>query len=103
MFVKIARRGEQRKLLCPFCQSESYFEKAVEYCRFCGAKVKPGVKFCSKSCAAATKRLTQATEKKKASFFALSSALAELEEYNRTHSKSYSYGQYFALKGINAI
>lgn len=96
----------EKFLLCPFCDSTSFFQKKGEYCRYCGAKLKKsGIKYCSVSCAKHGERLFEAqrhrTESRKTD--ALISAIKEVDDYNRRTNCTLSYGQYFALKGANRI
>lgn len=99
-------KGSERFLLCPFCDSMNFHEKQGEYCSYCGRKVPyPGKRYCSDSCRKTGERLfareREQEENKKQD--PLYKAVAEVDNYNRLHGCTLSYGQYYALKGAKML
>ena len=91
---------------CPYCMSENISKIEVFYCAFCGGNaVAADQKYCSDTC----KRLGEMAEKlkikkqKAVQEFNIDAAIKEVDAYNKAHGTSYSYGQYFALKGIGGL
>lgn len=98
--------GNERLLLCPFCDSMDFYEKRGDHCSFCGRKVSlPGRRYCSASCKNAGEKMferqREQQERRKSS--PLYGAVTEVDSYNRTHGCTLSYGQYYALKGAGII
>ena len=86
--------------VCPFCKSTDFKEISASYCRCCGARIsKTENDFCSDSCKVQYERLKKAEYKRKKQLFEspLYSLLREVEEYNKLHKTSFSYGQYVAI------
>lgn len=86
--------------VCPFCRSTDFKEVIASHCRCCGARIlddKNG--FCSNACKVQYERLKKAEYKCKKQAFEspLYSLLREVEEYNKLHKTSFSYGQYVAI------
>lgn len=99
-------KGNERLLLCPFCDSMDFHEKRGEYCSYCGRKVPvSGNRFCSDSCKSAGERLflRQKEQEEKRRKSPLYKAVTEVDNYNKLHGCTLSYGQYYALKGAGMI
>lgn len=90
----------ERQKLCPFCKSESYTLLPDNHCKFCGARLRGRVDYCSSECKKAGEKYYRedALRKQRFSGSAIAKAINEVTEYNRLHSTSLTYGQYFALK-----
>ena len=93
-----------RKKLCPFCDSEDFYEKKGGYCRLCGIRLKYiGKQYCSESCKKQGEALFNKQKLRKENPTALLSSLCEVELYNKRTGLQLSYGQYYALKGVGKI
>lgn len=90
----------ERQKLCPFCHSGNYTLLPDRHCKFCGSRLKGKEDYCSDSCKRQGEKYYREEElrKKRFSESPLAKAIAEVAEYNRLHSTSLTYGQYFALK-----
>ncbi|MBO7217962.1 MAG: hypothetical protein J6V50_04600 [Clostridia bacterium] len=91
---------------CPHCMSENISKIEVCYCAFCGENVVPKEqKYCDDTC----KKLGEMLEKRRAERektvqqFNVQSAIKEVDDYNKAHGTNYTYGLYFALKGIGGL
>ena len=96
----------EKFLLCPFCNSTSFFEQKGHYCRYCGTKLKVrGSEYCSHACRKQGERLfmEQAVRSESKKADALFLAIKEVDDYNKSKNCRLSYGQYFALKGVGRI
>lgn len=93
--------GEEKFLLCPFCDSLNFSEERGHHCKYCGDKIKEeGEDYCSVSCRRAAFKLLakQRAKEEKRLKDPLYKAINEVDEYNRRNKCRLSYGQYFALK-----
>lgn len=90
----------ERRKLCPFCHSENYTLMAENHCKFCGSRLKGKGDYCSEECKKEGEKYyhEEALRKKRFAESPIALAIAEVAEYNRLHSTSLTYGQYFALK-----
>ena len=91
---------------CPKCMSLNISYIESYYCAFCGAvRVAKGEVYCSDSCRRFGEEIERRMAERRAKIkdFEVTKAVAEVEEYNRTHGTKYSYGQYFALKGMGEL
>ena len=90
----------ERQKLCPFCHSGSYTLLPENHCKFCGSRLKGKADYCGESCRKAGEKYYREEELRKKRFAEspIARAIAEVAEYNRLHSTSLTYGQYFALK-----
>ena len=90
---------------CSSCLSTDIEFKAKSYCGFCGLEIKEGEKYCNSYCEKMGEEYFRREEerRKQIAEFDVSKAIAEVEEYNRTHGTNYSYGRYFALKGLGEL
>ena len=85
---------------CPLCGSGNIKEKAVSYCRCCGARLGNTEKeYCSPSCRKRGEEMRRREIKKKKLIFSspLFETVREVDEYNRNNGTDYSYGQYVTL------
>ncbi len=92
-------------LLCPECGSDGIEYLPPVYCGFCGFQVSRGKSFCSETCKRMAEKYNRREKerKKKVEEFDVSKAIKEVDSYNKKHKTAYSYGQYFALKGLGDI
>ncbi len=104
-----AKRCDTHKveLLCPVCGSDNidYIKPQYCYCGFCGQRIAAGANYCSDSCKRLARKyeLLEQERKKKIADFEISKAIKEVDTYNKTHNTDYSYGKYFALKGLGGL
>ena len=85
---------------CPFCGSGNIKEKAVSYCRCCGARLGNSERvYCSPSCRKRGEEMRRREMKKQRLIFSspLFQIVREVDEYNRKNGTDYSYGQYVTL------
>lgn len=103
--VEFARSGDINDVVsyCPNCMSIHISKVEVKKCAFCLKKTAlKGEKYCSDFC----KKFGEESEKKSAESrkkvqeFDVAKAIIEVDEFNKEHRTNYSYGQYFALKGL---
>lgn len=106
--VEFAKSGDINDVVryCPNCMSLHIDKIEVKKCAFClKERVSRGEKYCSDFC----KRFGEESEKRsaerkrKVQEFDVAKAIVEVDEYNKKHRTSYSYGQYFALKGLGVL
>lgn len=108
-FVKISfqhgEKGSEKVHLCPFCEGTSFVEKKGVYCHYCGMRIGKGENYCSTACRRAGEKLFKKQEenRRKRKENPLYISINEVDNYNKEHSCSLSYGQYFALKGANML
>lgn len=90
---------EERRC-CPLCGSGNIKEKAVSYCRCCGARLGNCEReYCSPSCRKRGEEMRRREIKKQRLVFSspLFETVREVDEYNRKNGTDYSYGQYVTL------
>lgn len=92
-------------LRCPECDSSELTYHPKKFCGFCGHEIPRNKKYCDEHCEKLGEwyRKREEEKKKKIYEFDVSKAIREVDEYNKTHSTDYSYGQYFALKGLGQL
>ncbi len=90
---------------CPLCGRSEIEVKAQNFCFFCGLEIPEGQRYCNKSCERLGEPYRIRAEKRRAEIkgFEISKAVAEVTAYNKAHGTNYSYGKYFALKGLGKI
>lgn len=85
---------------CPLCGSGNIKEKAVSYCRCCGARLGNSERvYCSPSCRKRGEEMRRREMKRQRLIFSspLFQTVREVDEYNRKNGTDYSYGQYVTL------
>lgn len=85
--------------VCPFCGSTAVQPIKVKHCRCCGARLKDdGREYCSEACHARGMKMWIMEIRRKRRWLQnpINIILNELEQYNKIHSTTYTYGQYVA-------
>lgn len=90
-------------LVCPHCNSNSFYPKSTTHCRCCGAKLIDGqIEFCSNECK--IKGMKLRTEQLKQKIIKINGLLStfvnEIETQNKKYGTNYSYGQYVSLLSL---
>ena len=106
--IEFAKSGDINEVVtyCPNCMSVKIERVEAAYCACClKVKVPRGQKYCDKYCEKIGEELEARlrARRKKVAEFEVSKSVREVEEYNRQNGTKYSYGQYFALKGMGAL
>lgn len=106
--VELAPSGDLNEAVtyCPNCMSVHIRKIEVKKCAFCLKETAlKGEKYCSDICRKfgeeSEKRSAENQKKKQA--FDVAKAIKEVDEFNKIHRTNYSYGQYFALKGLGVL
>ncbi len=92
-------------LLCPHCGSDKIEYQKPRFCKFCGLRVSGKKDYCNDICEGLGIKYKkfQEEKRKKIEEFEVSKAIVEVDTYNKEHNTDYSYGEYFALKGLGGI
>lgn len=94
----------ERFSVCPNCKSTNFSEKNTTHCRCCGAKLEEDAEeYCSERCRKKGNLLwkKQMRKRKLQESTPINKKVKEIEEYNKLHNTSYSYGQYVAMTEQN--
>ena len=86
--------------LCPCCKGKNFYEKILNHCRCCGAKLlKMGTDYCSQNCRIRGEKLWKKEMiRRKLNFDnPINIIVKEIDSYNANNKTNYSYGQYVAL------
>ncbi len=86
--------------VCPTCKSGNFHEKNLTHCRCCGGRLpKNAEEYCCDACKIKGEKMWHRELKKRQLQLKnpLQTVVKECNIYNKTHSTSYSYGQYVAL------
>ena len=90
----------ERIAVCPRCASTNFEEYVLSHCRYCGARLKrrDGV-YCNSECRAKGERLWRMEAKRRREFAKspLNIIVKRLDEYNKEHNTTYSYGQFVSI------
>ena len=82
---------------CPKCESSNFEEYIISHCRYCGARLKrrDGV-YCNAECRKKGEILWRKERKRKKQLeqSPLNIIMKRLQEYNKEHNTSYSYGRF---------
>lgn len=94
-----------RKVGCPACSSRNIDDYKPTYCANCGIEISDGETYCSNICSrlGEAARAREYENRRIVHDFDISRAIREVDSYNKEHSTKYSYGQYFALKGMGKL
>lgn len=90
---------------CPACGSVNFEVLKPTYCANCGVPIAEGESYCSDIC----RKLGEAARERERECrrivhdFDVSRAIREVDAYNKKHGTNYSYGRYFALKGMGKL
>ena len=87
--------------VCPNCKGTNYEKVKKAHCRYCGRRIseeKDG--YCNDYCKERGEILWEQQAKRRRMYeqSSLFGIVREIEEYNRTHKKKITYGEYIALK-----
>ena len=97
------RHGElpppyERRLLCPYCESDEIAEIEVKHCKCCGARLKSTAvgDYCSGLCKRRGEELRRLEAKRKKERYEspIYTAVRALMLYNKEHGTNLSYGQF---------
>lgn len=86
--------------VCPFCSSQRVFPEERRYCRCCGYLLPDGAEeYCNSDCRQRGLKLWNEERRRyrRASRSPISQTVREVENYNKEHGTSLSYGQYVAF------
>lgn len=85
----------ERVETCPHCGGKSFTE-LNQTCRYCGARIGAGMRFCSTACEEKSAALFARHLARKAAEEPINRVLRRKAAYNRRHGTAYSYGQFVA-------
>ncbi len=86
--------------VCPRCKTTNFKKREAEYCRYCGARLKPNQKeFCGDLCKLRREKLLKKEYRrnKKLHDSNIYKVVRELQKYNSQNNTRLSYGQYTFL------
>lgn len=86
--------------VCPSCKGQNFRQKKLNYCHYCGTKLKKGqTYYCSAECKQKGEKAwrKERARKKLLVDSSLYKRVREIEEYNKKHKTKYSYGQFTAI------
>lgn len=92
----------EKRMLCPYCESENISLMKVRHCKCCGARLsyKAQGDYCDEACKKRGMKLweLEAKRKRERLLSPLYAAVREVERHNKERGAALSYGKYFGKK-----